>query len=442
MRRAGIWFLLSCKRYIRRVSFLVILLLLPVVTVLVRGLERKEGTEIRIGVYVEKGEAGEAVGSGRPGSGTAGAKAERSGPGIAVIAEECPKPGTAGIAAERSGPGIAAIAAEPDSESAAPLEWTLAQDLAERTPAEGMFRFYLCDSEEQLRDQVASRQAECGYVISANLREKLDAGDYKRCIRVYKAPSTVAAELSSEVVFSVLMARYDRELFQDYVERGEAFLALADQKKPEDLRKESGALYDAWMENGGTFRFEYKTVQGAAGEERREGKTPGEKTREGNSPAIKDSPQPSLFPVRGIVAVYVFVAGLYSAAVSLADERKGLFLALPAASRIPCQVAAMAGPVALAAGSGLLALASGGSLGTGQVWREIGVMMAYGAVVALFSWILRMVCRREEAVCCLIPFFLIGSLLFCPVIVDVGRYVPALAGVGRLFLPWYYLEMF
>lgn len=348
-----------------------------------------------------------------------------------------------------------------------------------------MFRFYLCDLEEELRDQVASRQAECGYVLSANLREKLDAKDYKRCIRVYTAPSTVAAKLSSEVVFSALMARYDRELFQDYVENGEAFLSLADRKEPEELGEESGALYDTWMENGGTFRFVYETVPGAAGAkaeneaagetgyeaaggkvagetgyEAVRGKAAGETAYEAvggkaageteyeaaggkvAGTAENGSRQQPLFPVRGIVAVYVFVAGLYSAAVSLADQRKGLFLALPAASRNPCRLAAMAGPAVLAAVSGLLALASGGSLEMGQLLEETAVVAVYAAGVTIFSWILGMVCRREEVVCCLIPFFLTGSLLFCPVIVDVGRYVPALAGVGRLFMPWYYLKMF
>ena len=282
MRSVAIWFFLSCKRYVHKISFLAILLLLPMVTIFVRGLEQKEGTEIRIAVWPE----------------VSGQNAVTS------------------------------------------LEWTLAQDLANRGAAEGMFRFYLCDSEEQLKEEVASRQAECGYVIGADLRKKLDANDYKRCIRVYSAPSTVTAKLSAEVVFSMLMARYDKELFQNYVENGEALLPLSGEESTQALRAESGALYDAWMENGGTFRFEYETV----------GETTDADNGAGTS--VSGSHTPSLFPVRGIVAVYIFVAGLYSAAVSLSDERKGLFLALPAASRIPCQLAAMTGPVALAALSG------------------------------------------------------------------------------------------
>ncbi len=42
MGRAWMWFFLSCKRHLHRKSFLVILLLLPVGTFLIRG-SQKEG---------------------------------------------------------------------------------------------------------------------------------------------------------------------------------------------------------------------------------------------------------------------------------------------------------------------------------------------------------------------------------------------------------------
>jgi len=98
------------------------------------------------------------------------------------------------------------------------------------------------------------------------------------------------------------------------------------------------------------------------------------------------------------------------------------------------------GPAALAAVSGLAALAGGGAFG--RIWYEVPVMAGYVAAVTLFAWILGRVCRREAVLCSLIPFFLIGSLVFCPVFLDVGRYLPGLMAVRTWFLPWYYLRMF
>lgn len=411
MKRAGIWFWLSWKRYLHRVSFLVILLLLPVGAFFIRSMEKREGTEIRIAVCVEQD-----------------------------------------ILSEEDGRQVM-------QQGQAPLEQELLSDLLSREGTGGMFRFYLCDSEDDVKEEVASRRAECGYVIASGLQEKLDASKYKRCIRVYSAPSTVTAELSSEVVFAALIRRYDRELFLQYVETGEAFAPISSQMQTAALREESSALYDAWMKDGGTFRFVYEQEhEGAEGYENGkrdegsesygngkgdEGSESYENGKRDEEAGISGNGQENgvmLFPVRGIVSVYVFIIGIYGAAISLTDEKKGLYHMLPADSRIPCQIASILGPVALAAVSGLAALASGGCLA--GVLRELLTMAGYGAAVTICAWMIRQICRRDTVVCCLIPFFLIGSLVFCPVIVDVGRYIPALDLAGRCFLPWYYLKMF
>lgn len=370
-----LWFWLSCKRYARRAMFLAILFLLPVGAFLIRGLEKKEGTEIRIAVCVEPKDK-----------------------------------------------GYDAKAAEPL------LEWQLAEDLAGRSGSDTLFHFYLCENEDEVKAEVASRHAECGYVISAGLREKLDEKKYKRSIRVYSAPSTVTAKLSAEVVFAALVKRYDRELFLDYVAEGAAFAEITDEPEKTRLSAEADALYEAWSRDGGTFRFVYGRLD-TAGDDADADRAESGQVADGTK----------LFPVRGIVAVYVFVIGLYSGVISLADEKRGVFLALPAGRRMPCRLAAMSGPVVLAALSGLAALASGGDFV--EVCREIPAMAVYGAAVVIFTWLLCVLCRREEVLCCLIPFFLVGSLVFCPVIIDVGRYIPLLGAAGRLFLPWYYLRL-
>lgn len=392
MKRAGIWFWLSWKRYLHRGSFLVILLLLPVGAFFIRNLEKKEGTEIRIAVCVEQ----DSLSSGENNQ----------------VINQAAQQGQTNLGQEQTS-----------------LEQELLNDLLSREGAEGMFKFYLCDREDDVKAEVASRRAECGYVIASGLREKLDAKKYKRCIRVYSAPSTVTAELSSEVVFAALIRRYDRELFLQYVETGEAFAAVSGQMQADALREESGELYDAWMKDGGTFHFVYEQDHVET-----------ENNGNGEVSAGAENHGAMLFPVRGIVSVYVFIIGIYGAAISLTDEKKGLYHMLPAGSRIPCQIASILGPVALAAVSGLAALASGGCLN--GVLRELLTMAGYAAAVTICAWAIRQLCRRDTVVCCLIPFFLIGSLVLCPVIVDVGRYIPALDLAGRCFLPWYYLKMF
>ena len=66
------------------------------------------------------------------------------------------------------------------------------------------FSFYRCGSEEELRNDVASGRAECGYCFPEGLKERLDAGDYKRAIRAVTSPSTVASGIASESVYAGL----------------------------------------------------------------------------------------------------------------------------------------------------------------------------------------------------------------------------------------------
>lgn len=388
MSRAWMWFILSCKRYGKRMSFLLILLLLPVAVRGIRTAEESKAAEIRIAVFAE---------------------------------------------------GMERKPSEQTASGQLPLERILAYRLtggAEESGDSGdsgdsLVQFYLCESEQQVKDDVASKRAECGYVIGENLRQKLKEKNFKRSIRVFSAPSTVAADLSTEVVFSVLMEVYDGELLTEYVRDSEIFagVAAAGSAEREALAAQAAELYEVWLHNGSTFRFVSDT-----GSQAQSGVGTGAAARENRRN------QDSVFPVRGIVAVYIFIIGLYAAAMNLADKKKGLFLAIPYGFRSICRIAAMAAPVFLAVLSGMAALWSGGVLS--DPGREVTAMLCYLAAVVLFSWVVQSLAGSPEPIYCLLPFFLIGSLIFCPVVIDIGRYLPAAEPVQKLFLPWYYLHFF
>ncbi len=358
--RIGIWFFLSCKRHLHKWSFLIILLLFPVGTLMIRGSEKETAAEIRIAICVEQEKVYE-------------------------------------------------------KETTRGLEQELVESLVNRSAGDGLFCFYQCENEQQVKEEVASRRAECGYVISAELQKQMDRKKFKRSIRVYSAPSTMAAQLSSEVVFAAMISLYDRKLFEQYT--SEKLEAAGRSYSQENVRQ----LYDKWNENGSTFHFTYEMV-------------------DGKGQMVGKPMATSVFPVRGIVAVYLFVIGLYSAVIDLTDEKKHLFLAVPYGIRTGCRLAAMAAPVFLAGISGLAALR------TGNVdWRggyEWMVLAGYGIVVILFSRMVCLICRQEALIGSLIPFFLAGSLIFCPVFLDIGKYIPEFEMLERFFLPSYYLRMF
>ncbi len=359
MKQASIWFFLSCKRYLKQPFFLLLLLVLPFAALLAGKSLGDSSAQIRIALYTEGKE---------------------------------------------------------DSS----LEVQLIEKLSGQESQDGMFSFYRCEDEQQLKEDVAAKRAECGYVIGEDLREKLEQGKKKRLITVWSAPSTVTASLSTETVFAALMELYGRELTKGYAMSGEAFSALGEPgtERRAEVSDKAGALYDKWMEQGGTFHFQY--VYQTAGT--------------GGSEALA----PFVFPVRGIGAVAVFAAGFYSAVVLMRDEKRGLFVRLGFHQKLPCRLASLAAPVTLMALSALLALYAGGE--SAGILRESVSMLLYGAAVLAAAWALKLLLPSPELLCCLIPFFLLGSLIFCPVFFDIGALVPELEAMGKLFLPYYYLR--
>lgn len=360
----GTWFVLTCKRYLKRPSFWVILLLLPAAAWMAGRAAAEENSGIKIAVYVEDAADN-------------------------TLANEM----------------AAALLAGNDENEA------------------GMFSFYLSGNEQQLMDDVAARKAECGYVIGSDLAGKLDAGSFRRSIRVYSAPSTVLSELTTEVVFAALAQNYNRHLLRNYVESSELFseTGLSGDGSREDPGSQAELLYNKWLGNDSTFRFEAAYSGGQAADSRAENGS-------------------TVFPVRGLIAVYLFIIGIYSAVMIRDDWEKGIFLPLAYTYRHGCSLICLAAPVMLAGVSALAALGLGGVI-EAPVF-EVAAMLVYLTAICLFSWLLGRCLPNAQVLCVLIPFLAIGSLVFCPVFFDPGALIPAVKSVGRLFLPYYYLQAF
>lgn len=277
---------------------------------------------------------------------------------------------------------------------------------------DGAFSFYLCESEEKVEKEVAAGHAECGYLFPANFRERLEQGTYKRAIRVIVSPSTAAADLASETVFAGFFKVLGKELLETYVTEAEAFAA----EGGEAAWSEIECLYEKAGKDGSTFAFVYETIDGTNVEENR----------------MKAS-----FPVRGLGAVFVFVMGLAAAVTAAEDEKRGLYAAVSGGQKRVLQAASMSAMILAAGASFLVSLLFAGELKSLSL--EAAVLLFYSAVVLVFSLLLLCLVKNPLFLSALIPFFILGSLITCPVFVDLSLFVPALSVVRRFCLPWYYL---
>lgn len=280
---------------------------------------------------------------------------------------------------------------------------------------ESAFAFYLCETREELQADVAAGRAECGYSLPSGLKELLETKNYRRSIRVTKSPSTVAADLAGECVFAALFRVYGRELLEQYVLNGEAFVSL-EKSGTWELWKEVEPLYEKALSDGSTFSFAYETVDGTS---------------------VKENQIKAVFPVRGIGAIFIFVMGLAAAVTAAEDEIRGLYAAVTVGKRRGLQMVSIGAMTALSCVSVLAALAVSGNLG--HLPAECGALFLYGGLTAFFSAVLLFLIRNPLVLSGLIPFFILGSLISCPIFADLSVFVPVLSQLRYFFLPWYYL---
>lgn len=281
------------------------------------------------------------------------------------------------------------------------------------------FEFYLTDSKEELIGDVTAKKAECGYIFPKGLKKKLDSGQYRRAILMVVSPSTVTAKLASETIFAGLFRVYGRDLLKHYSKTGKTFSETSrTMQRGASAWEELEPLFDKYLENGSTFAFEYKTVSGG--------------TLEQESVKV-------VFPVRGIVAVFIFVMGLAAAVTSCEDQKRGLFMTVSNAKKAACMIAQLAAPVVFTCGCALLCLLVTGNVE--QIGKELSTLFLYGLAVVLFSYLMIRILGNSLVIAGLIPFFIIGSLTACPVFMDLSVFLPVLKLVRYFFLPYYYLAL-
>lgn len=290
------------------------------------------------------------------------------------------------------------------------------QELIERLKMQtGMFEFYQCTDQKELEAEVASNRAECGYVLTADLEKKLNEQNLKRLINVYSSPSTVAAKLSQEVVFSCLLEAYGSRILDQFIADNQNFVDLPQEK----VRKELQNQFEHYYKNGSTFSFAYETL---------------------SAKAINQVNANISFPIRGVAAVYLMVTGLFGAVTLKQDEKKGLFIRVPQKLKLGCKLAVLFASVFLAGAAVFVSLILTGDWTT--VSYEAGVLLLYIIVVVAFSYLCNVIIKNSISLCTLIPFLIIVSLVFCPIFIDVTKWMPKVQVFRYLLVPYYYLSFF
>ncbi len=280
----------------------------------------------------------------------------------------------------------------------------------------GIIKFVGYNDYDELLRAVQGSKVMGGYVFKDNFSNKILSNENSELIESVSTPNSMVASMSNEILFSFLMKEVSyEELVKDTVDT-ELFNDLSEEQIRESLRK----YYDINISNGSTFSVDYNNKID-------------DYDRENVTIDIYDYISPIIV---GVVGLMIFISGMCGTVNYYYDKKSGALSLLKQYQRQMVALIEIAIPVFIVAISGIGVL-----LVTGM--EEYFVTAAakygiYGIIVIIYCYILKSIIRTKEVFISIIPVFILLSLIFCPVFVNISSIIPELSWVGKL-LPLHYL---
>lgn len=183
--------------------------------------------------------------------------------------------------------------------------------LAERLQEyDGFVHFILCESRAEVKQNVIQGKAECGYVLSEDLQEKIAEGRGNWSIEVYESSDSTLTWVVNEVLFEKVFYEISTDWYEGYIAESEAFQNTVEEQGEKAVREAAAEAFLEKLSDGSTFALERSRLQAAeAG---------------GEQGSVS-------YPVWGGAAFCILLCMLTGVWEALTDRKKGRFFRYPAA---------------------------------------------------------------------------------------------------------------
>lgn len=266
--------------------------------------------------------------------------------------------------------------------------------------------FQIYTDEEMMRNDVAKAALDCAYAFDKGFHARLLEKDYKNSITCYVSASTVMDDLSREVVFSALFRVFGEDIAVTYAGRAGIF----ETEQAETAVQKIAELYHNYAEGQEVFSLDYQYLNTLAEE------------------PSNSAPSAITMPVRGLIAVLLFISGLAGGVTCLSDHEKKLTVS---------SIYSISIPMLFMAASSLVTLWL--TKEAGSFIKELTALLLYMLLILLFVRLLLVIIKKPALLSASIPVFALGSLIFCPIFINLGAVLPFFSVMEKLFLPYYYL---
>ena len=284
---------------------------------------------------------------------------------------------------------------------------------------DSIYEFSLCKDEDELIESVQKGDYQCGYIFDENISDRIINGKYKgNIIAVYRSGS-ILEKAVRETFFSVFFKQVARIIALDYIEDSNEFPEMS-----EEFLMYFDGTYDLYQNSDITFNINFETMQ-----------------EQGSFETAKViEAKPAAFPLRGIMAVLVMTGALLGLYGWLSDKEKGVFIPM---RNDFVTISRALYVFVLVVMLGICAVVSIILCGAGQnAGKETGSMLLYVIVLVFICFVMSYIIRKSTTILSAMPVILIGSIIVCPVFVDISSFVPVFKVVRYFFIPYYYLILF
>lgn len=176
---------------------------------------------------------------------------------------------------------------------------------------EGFVQFFLCVSEEEVRQYVMQGKAECGYVLKEDLQKEILEGRGNWSIEVYESSDSTLTWVINEVLFEKIFYEVSTDWYEGYIAANTAFLNTVEERGEEAVRKAASEAFLEKLSDGSTFTLERSRLQAAE---------------------TKEQQGSVSYPVSGGVGLCILLCMLTGVSEAMTDRIKGSFFRYPAAA--------------------------------------------------------------------------------------------------------------
>ncbi len=280
--------------------------------------------------------------------------------------------------------------------------------------SDSAFAFREYDSLTDLQGHVAAGELECAYLIPSDLFSSLLEGKRREKIRVLSSPSSSLIPVVNESLYSRIFEQLTPMLLTTYLS--------AQTDGPADALAQTGekALndqFEVYLTNGSTFAFEYENAQMSSGFAQR---------------------KLLLSPLRGLFAVLILLAG-FSGALRYYRAAEH-----PVYARFSVRFVMILAPMLLCCIPVLVSYLSYPDLSPAHekpvmLFPELLRLLLYMLLCLAFLLLLTQLLRSAALMYAFLPLYVLCCLVFSPIFIDAGSFIPLLKTLSGFFLPSWYL---